>query len=587
MKQNKNNSRSESPERDSEYLSAKRDTERVGYKRIFLNLLLILVILLAATNQLKAQDDWETEGGEIEDVEILIEKNKKLTLNEASRLYEKVTPAPLDTAKTAQKFQYKEFNYALSNLNPKIRVLTIKPPLLDKYYANYVKAGFGNYGTPYFEAYLNNKRNKKHSYGVQFRHLSSARGPVDKKNSATSENYLGATGKIFYKSVALKGTANVQRNKHHFYGYKAGSEVSKDTLEHSFSSFYADVSMESRDTGSDLYYKFKPSFAYFSDNFQAKESEFGLNFKSNFTITEELGANLKSDLYLGKLTDVTSLKRNFFRVKPRFTFVKDNVNFDVGVNVVYENDTIHAEDDLRFFLSGKASYDLTSEFLVFAGIDGDVQRNTLRSLSYENPYLRGQVPVFNTTKPIEIYGGIEGSLLRAINIKSGVSLADYKNMYFFVNNKQDTTKFDVIYNTGNTSVLNFFAEAGVDKKGFFRGVARFDYFSYGTNNLREAWLKPDYKFSLLSAFNIYDKILLNADFYLVGGMKALNPTDDKTVELDNIADVNLKIDYRFSKQTSAFLSFKNIFSKKYQHFYNYPSKGIQVMAGITYAFDKL
>lgn len=74
-----------------------------SYTSKWLGFIMLLAAFLFPVNQLIAQDDWETEGGEIEDVEILIEKDKKLTLNEASRLYEKVTPAPLDTAKTAQK----------------------------------------------------------------------------------------------------------------------------------------------------------------------------------------------------------------------------------------------------------------------------------------------------------------------------------------------------------------------------------------------------------------------------------------------------------------------------------------------------
>lgn len=48
---------------------------------------------------------------------------------------------------------------------------------------NYVKAGFGNYITPYFEGFYSRNSNEKNKYGVFARHISSMKGVVDGRNS--------------------------------------------------------------------------------------------------------------------------------------------------------------------------------------------------------------------------------------------------------------------------------------------------------------------------------------------------------------------------------------------------------------------
>ncbi len=249
-----------------------------------------------------------------------------------------------------------------------------------------------------------------------------------------------------------------------------------------------------------------------------------------------------------------------------------------------ENDTLGNLDQLHFYPVFKADYTLADEFIVYGGLEGDIMANTLRSITLENPWLKPGTPLFHTNKTIEFYGGIRGKLIDRINYNTGLSLANYKNMYFFVNNTMDSTKFDLLYDQGNTALFRFFGEIGLAREELYRLDLRADFYSYGTEDIGEAWHKPSYRVSLSGSYNLYEKILLNADFFVLGGIKAREVSTERAVDLDNVLDLSFKIDYLFSDRFSVFIDLNNIFGNNYQRLYNYPSQGFLGMFGASYSF---
>ena len=90
--------------------------------------------------------------------------------------------------------------------------------------------------------------------------------------------------------------------------------------------------------------------------------------------------------------------------------------------------------------------------------------------------------------------------------------------------------------------------------------------------------------ALGSSFNIYSKFTLQIDFVTQGGMKAFDNLTLKTLTLDPALDLNVKANYFLSKQFAVFLKFNNILSSDYPLYYNYPVRGFQAMAGLSWSF---
>src|SRR5690606_40384846 len=149
----------------------------------------------------------------------------------------------------------------------------------------------------------------------------------------------------------------------------------------------------------------------------------------------------------------------------------------------YENHSIDNANKVHINTKTQATFHISNDNKVYGGIEGDIERKSLQQFADENIFLNQNVSVFNTNKSMEFYGALEGKAFKVLSFKGGFSIANYKNMYYFVNSATDSTKFDVIYDTGNTSLLNLFAEVGVSKSELFNLVLRTDYYGYGTDEV--------------------------------------------------------------------------------------------------------
>jgi hypothetical protein len=156
-----------------------------------------------------------------------------------------------------------------------------------------------------------------------------------------------------------------------------------------------------------------------------------------------------------------------------------------------------------------------------------------------------------------------------------------------VNQFGDQSKFNVEYDKA-TLRSNFFASIGFVQTESAKVLLRGDVFGYKTSGeQQEAWHRPTYKVTGDVSFNIYKKILLGVNVIAQGGMKAKQFTTAKdytVVSLDPAFDLNARGEYILSDSFSFFVQGNNLTSNKYPLFMNYPVRGIQVLAGLTWRF---
>lgn len=534
---------------------------------------------------LVAQEDWENDG-EIEDVEIEIVKDRAITLPKASRNFDKIPPMNFSTQAAPMQYFFSNLNLPLPGLNLRVRPLRMKDEPLKKLYGNYVRGGFGNFTTPYLEAYFANKRNREHMYGAHVNFLNSKNGPVDGENSGSGMLDAEIFGKLFGKVLTVSGEGGFRRRSYHYYGYPTNEAIGTDSLEHNYNDVFFRTTFENTDKSSKIDYLLGMQFNFFSDNYAAQESEVQLDFDGKYEIGEKGTIKLVSDL------DVISQKdenldvktRNIFRVKPTMQFEYNGFSIDAGFNVVYENDTLGDSDELHFYPVAKAQYTLSSGFEVHAGIRGDVNKLTYRQLGYENPFIGPDSRAFNSYNTFEFFGGISGILTSKLGFSAGASVANYKNLHFFINNPEDQSKFLVAYDQGNTAVVNINGQLSYNRDDVLRLTLRGDYWGYDTDDLPEAYHRPNYKVSALSTFMLFDKLRFEADAFAIGGITALDTTTGEDVDLDAALDVNLTSEYLVSDQFSAFVRLNNMLGTEYELLYNYPTRAFQVMVGATYSF---
>ncbi|MBL0744329.1 hypothetical protein [Chryseolinea lacunae] len=551
----------------------------------------LLVAMLLCGTTLYAQQggttpkkDWEKEG-EIEDVEIEIINKREITLPKANRNFEKIPPRPAETIKNPITYDFRSFSFQAPPINPPVKPLKLKAENPTGVYGGYVRAGFGNYVSPLLEAYFNSRRDKNKLIGAHLYHNSSDKGPVDGRNSGSGSTGLSVFGKSFSNSIALSGNAGFENRTTHFYGYAPGTEVDAASIKQSYNLFKLGGEV-SNAKNSDFAYSLGAVFSHMADKYKARETEVDLNFKSYYKLDEDSRIAIKADYFMISRKDalVEAKPRSLFQVSPSYEFLPiEDLKLSVGFVAAFENDSIDKKST-HIYPDVKATYPLSPSVDAVAYMTGGMEKVSLQSLSNENIWLGPNVPIFHTNKTFDFGAGIRAKVGNKVSAHAGLGFTTLKNWYFFVNTPTDVSKFTPVYDVSATKRTNFYAALSYAQSEKAKFMVRGDFYGYSTGKVTSAWHRPTYKLTANASINVYDKILFNADLIAQGGMKALDPVTDKSVSLKGAFDLNLKTEYLFSQSFSAFVQLNNITSSKYPLYLNYPVRGFQAMAGITWSF---
>lgn len=568
---------------------------------------LLLAFGPVAGFQAFAQKGWNNDG-KLESTEIVVEKNKVLELPEASRNYEKFRIDPPEKKTNKVTYRFNDYKLPDQDVALSVRVLTIKQEDLPKLYGNYVKAGFGNYTTPYLKGYFHNKRDDKASYGAHVSHVSS-NGPVDHE-SGVSNSEIGVNGETYLGGFTLGARAMYGRDGYNFYGYNPKAldpNVSK-LYEQSFNRIGAEAYLNNLlEPSAKMQYKLGGGIRNFSDDYESSEFDGFANLNLDYYLSQKSRINLFSDFSYISFKDVNTLpngeskiSRPYFRIRPSYEMDMDKLDVSIGAMLAYADDNVNGGDKLNFYPAVRVGYEaIENKLVVFGGLGGDLERVTVNNLTRENPWLsssynkpegpsyRQPLDVRNTDKQIEVYGGVTGSLASNVQFTLRAAYQNLNNLYFFNHNSFDSTRFVLQYDSSAVSNINFYGEVVYNKGDKTRFGVKLDYNNYSVDKLEQPFYRPALKSSIFASHNLYDKILFNAELYYIGSSfgkiyRGLGET--AIVESDNIVDLNLKVDYRISEKFSTFVMLNNVLGKKYERFVNYPTKGFQAIGGITYTF---
>lgn len=540
----------------------------------------VLVGMVPAT----AQGTWED--GEIKDIEIVKELDRKIIIPKANRLFEKIPPRPVEVLTPAITYDYKVFNFQTPELNPVVRPLKLKDQELGQTYRGYLSAGLGNYSSQYLDGFITNKPDKKKLLGAHLFLNRSGKGPVDDKNSGAAHTGISAFAQTFSKELSFGANMGIENRSTHFYGYPEGTEIDRGQIKQAYTLFNLGAQLMNA-RKSDFSYQLGGNFSYINDKFKAKESTVDLLFNGAYSISDEQAINLKADYSIisRKDVDIDAKARNLFQVNGYYSFkTQSDLYFQIGATVAIENDSIDSKD-FHFYPDVKLTYALNDVVDFVGSLSGGMEKVSLQTLSNENLWLAPSIETYHTNKKFDLNAGLRAKLGGKVLAGAGISFAALENLYFFMNDATDISKFIVEYDKGTTKRTNFYASLLFTHSDVAKFSLQGDYYGYSTDDEPEAWHRPTYRVTGGIAYNLYKKFIFNLDMIAQGGMKALDPVTDETIKLKGAFDLSFKTEYLISDSFSAFIQLNNIASNKYPMFYQYPVRGFQAMAGITWKFN--
>ena len=466
---------------------------------------------------------------------------------------------------------------------------------LTKLYKSLIKVGYGTYQMPMVELFFNTPRSKKHSFGLSYNHLSS-NGTIDNVGDPSfSTNDLKGNMSFYFKNHTLDTKASWKRDVVHYYGYSptAFPEIKADSMRQRFALSTASASYYSTYTNHNkLHHRFDLDYYNLFDRFSTMENNvlFKTTLEKEIKIDKEMQEQMFrleiSGVYNSLMSPKDTLAKGLIKFTPSFSFKANDLRVMCGLRSVFELDSTSY---LRFFPFINASLNLADNLvIIYGGLNGDVQQNTFRTLSTENPFVSPNLHYLNSREKLSENFGIKGSITSKLTFNIGVSNYNMLSMPLFVTDTAEPmkNKFTVIYD--DVKIFKASGELAYQKNEKIKLIAGVDYFHYQMDKEKYAWHKPNVVGKLAVEYNIQDKILAKAAVYYYGDSysKTYDSTGAVVVPHLNkgIFDFNLGLEYRYSKILSAFINFNNIAAMRGYPWYNYPNQRFNLMGGLTYAF---
>lgn len=464
---------------------------------------------------------------------------------------------------------------------------------LAKLYRSLLKVGMGTYTTPYGEFWINSLRTRDVAYGAHIKHLSSSSHLKDVGYSGFSDNEAEIFGKKFYKKHTLTGEFNYKRNVVNFYGYDTSeNKLSKDYAKQRYQLFEPVIKIQSHYTDSTKINHFiKLGYHNLTDKYNVAENNVKLNTVFNTYVNKErLFVAFDADYYNHKLPNDT-FNDVIIKLNPYFETHGKKWMLDIGLAATMDVFTNQSATKFYFHPQINAQFDVYESIIIpYAGVNGGLQKNSLRSLSNENPFVTSTLNYKNSNTKINVFAGLKGNLSSKTSYDAKVGYSVVDSMHFFVidytKNGTLDNQYKVIYD--NTNLFNVSGQVKYQYKEKIHFIAKGNYYMYKTKNLVRAYHKPDFDLTFSTVYNLKSKIILKADIFVIGNQFALTQVENNftyTTEsklLKGIVDVNLGAEYRYSKMLSFFVNFNNIANTRYYRWEKYPSQRFNLMAGLTF-----
>ena len=559
------------------------------------------------------------------------------TISDAKKLAE--SPNTVDTVlpKPTPSYIYGNDPVQTDFAPDSIQAATMKGESLDPLYRAYVKGGAGN-GINYLaDAYVNALRSRDGALGFEL-HGRGAQGLFTDLPPAPYNRWNGeVNGKRFFKKHSLDFYGGYDRERLQYYGYDLSESQSSiiyneltnqnegddAAIRSEFKQYYQKISagakLKSFYTDSNkLNYVVGLDYYNWSDRNAANmENNVLLDGSiSRYFGAHQLRANVMTDMnfvnYVSTFDyesdgNIAANQNNFIiGLKPTMVSRWKKLRIEYGANI--QADVAADISTIHIYPIAYAKYNLVKDVIIpFAGLGGGLRRNSLNSISEENPFVWTSMTVLkNTDEAIRLYGGFRGSISERITYNVQAARFVERNAPVFVNYNASqynlgVTRFGENYFVVNYDTLDVFELSGeltyrIDER--LQVVGYGSYSMFETSQEFEAWQRPVIKAGFTGFYQIQNKIIAKAQVNFLGpqwvksyepGSGELFGNDGQNVygdKLNPIVDLNLGVEYRYTERLSGFLIVNNLIAQRYQRWNQYPSQRINVVGGVTYSFWK-
>lgn len=547
----------------------------------------ILLISVGFSLSLFSQNDSTATKGEVIDGEIVIEKEKKIILPKADKIFKKAELKSFNSDPLKLAFEVFQPSFDWPNYKSDVPFQNIDKKYPSPKYQSYLKLGFGNYSSPLMDVGVFKQVGKlKLSTGLF--HESFATGPIMKKFSSESKTKFNLAAKYQTKGFAITPYLGVSNQQYNFYG-------NTDRINTGFSSEAPDEVRYNKllfgalldGSSKGLTYYVKTEIANSSqklDDGTLVSKEPSVKALAGITLKIDTAFSVGFDLegYSSNYESGISYDRSLFQLKPWIGYLKNELTFKAGFSVASSKTSNNKLSG--FYPSIEAEWKFNPDWSVYGFGKGGVDWTDLDQIISENRFLDDSLVIANSETKLKVGGGIRGMLIKNLRVSAGLSYASINNLPFYAPSSQDSARFSLIYDTKNVEKVVLEVGAVYSPNSTSNYGAEVEINSYSLNDLDKPWHLPTFQLKVYSTHNINQKVIFSTSIISLAGIDSPSKAAFGRERLPSIVDLNMGVKYLITSRSSVFIDANNLLNKEYERYIGYPVRGITFKIGGKYRF---
>ena len=348
-----------------------------------------------------------------------------------------------------------------------------------------------------------------------------------------------------------------------------------------------------------------------TDSFNTNELQLELNTKFQLPIGSFFVNAIPSVRYINNqfasdylLNTPSAFASGISQMELSVSSGKNRFKFKIGATAVYgfgddfENQNIFVLPVLDLSFKPK-----NGNFTPFLKVFGELNQNSFRSFSDENPYTAPAIVLKNTKIPYAFQLGTRTKLLAGWEFTMNAYYQKSENTPLFRsfgidNPNTDLTAFrygntfEVIYKEIETFGFDASVMAAFKNGGSLSLQAHWR--DYSLADKTEPLNLPGLQFKFKTNLKMWDKFFLQTNIIFWGArensfQEILNnqtlSAPRKIAELPSFVDAELKLTYQLSNRWDVYCKVENVFNAKQFHWANYQVYGTRLLTGIRSNFD--
>lgn len=547
----------------------------------------IACILFLYGGCLWAQSDSTQSQGEVLTGEIIVEKDKRIVLPQADKIFLRSSPKSFDNDPLDQNFYIQEPNFEWPAYKVQVPHKYVNEPYPLSENDDYVKLGYGNYKSPLMEAGLFETFGQWDS-GIRLFYEGFGSGPVNGDNSSNEMGSVDVSFNYEKSSFSITPKLSFYSKRYNFYGntdrFNSGFD-SANPNEARLNHFKLSTVLETSNEAFNFY--FKPNFTSTnqdidSGNAKNNESTVGATSQLDYKIDDEITTGIWVEGITSSYKGGIDYNRSLININPWVGLERENFNISAGF--VVSSTKLDQSSETGFYPKASAAYDLTKNWTVYAKVSGGFSWNALEELLTENEFLDDSLAILLTENQFSIGGGIKGNPISTLQMDVSITHSTLNGLPFYVPSSSDSSRYTITYDAESVGVIALNSSLSFMPTATSTYGASLALNGYSVESLDKPWHKPTFVFKAFTSHNIQQKLILSAYLTSMGGIRAPANVDFGYLKLGAFTDVGIGLKYLINEQASAFIDVNNLLNNEYERYLGYPTRGLAFKIGGQYRF---